>query len=183
MENKKQPLTHQLIVTRYKEIYLSREVRIAIPVVLILLLASYFVYRMQAVSDQKSVLPFGVFFGILVLGTAVCAYFEYRKYAKIKNGEYEITTDHFEKITKPLINPIQYWYVSKYTRFFQFRNYGPYPIDHFGVNKNRSENEHEEYQYYKNAQPGDQFYLVLVNGKAIQIYNAKAYRLPENAEE
>ncbi len=183
MENKKIPITHELILYRYKRSLLGFVDPKAYPVVFVLMAAMLF--GIYYFAKHKTTTISGWIY-LCVFGGIILLFLLYKsiEYSKINKQQYQVVTDHLKRKFNPVVEPLRYRRTTDdFTRFFEFRKYGKCPAYDWSIHKHRSQTEGEVHYNYHNSEIGDKFYLVVLGKRILQVYSDRSYCLPEETQE
>ncbi len=185
MENKKTPITHELILYRYKRGMFGFYDPKAVPFILLLAgIVIFGPYYFLTKEESKVDIPYWMYASFMGIVVVVAVLYQYHKYKKMKNQNYQLVTDHLKRKFNPIIEPLKYYHNSNdFTRFYEFRKYGKCPAYNWFIRKHRNQVEGEIHYNYHNAEIGDPFYLVILGNRIIQVYSAHSYCLPEETKE
>lgn len=182
MENKKIPITHELILHRYKRSIFGfvdpKAYPFAFILIAVILFSLYYTTRYKATT-----IPPWVYFCIFGAVLFLFALYKYIQYNKMKSQSYQVVTDHLKRKYNPVFEPLRYRHTSNdYTRFYEFRKYGKCPAYDWAIQKHRSQTEGEIHYNYHHSEIGDKFYLVMLGKRIMQVYSDRSYCLPQEQE-
>lgn len=180
MEPKKYPITHQMIARTYQETCFKTNVATACIFLLAVFVLGYIVTRYLEAHGTLAILIAYIACLVAVAVILLLTLGTYkRNLSKLQRGEYEIVTDTVMEIVKGLPFYRSHRAVHEHQRpHLRFSIYGNYYAPYFLMN-NSSTQEQEAYRYFHRSQIGDPFYLVLLNGRILQIYKEEEFYLPE----
>lgn len=182
MENKKTPITHELILYRYKRSLFGfvdpKAYPFAFILIAVMLFSLYYTTRYKATT-----IPGWVYLCAFGATLLLFSLYTYHQYKQIKSKKYQVVTDHLKRKYNPVFEPLRYRHVSDdHTRFYEFRKYGKCPAYDWSIQKHRSQIEGEIHYNYHHSEIGDKFYLVMLGKRIMQVYSDRSYYLPEETE-
>ena len=184
MENKKTPITHELILYRFKRSIFGFIDPKVLPFVIVLL-GIVLIGPYYFLTQHKATTPisYGTYLCIMGICVLLVALYTYHQYKQIKSKKYQVVTDHLKRKYNPVFEPLRYRHVSDdHTRFYEFRKYGKCPAYDWSIQKHRSQIEGEIHYNYHHSEIGDKFYLVMLGKRIMQVYSDRSYYLPEETE-